>query len=177
MESFGAVLREPRLTVGWTQERLARASGVSAHTIITLETGKRRPRLSTVAALADSLKLGRPQHDQLIAAARATAGDAGGAEMDEQDASMPDPSRAQDLADFVGIGDPVGVFGQLPADLATFTGRREELARFIEAATQDPGGGAAKAVVICTVEGMAGVEKTQLAIHAAHELVRAGHFH
>uniref|UniRef100_UPI001CD1A43D tetratricopeptide repeat protein n=1 Tax=Streptomyces sp. CoH27 TaxID=2875763 RepID=UPI001CD1A43D len=34
----------------------------------------------------------------------------------------------------------------------------------------------ANAVVVSAIEGMAGVGKTQLAIHAAHELVRAGHF-
>lgn len=79
-------------------------------------------------------------------------------------------------------GDPVGVFGQLPADLATFTGREEELARLIDAATRrgDGGGGGegdgANTVVISAIEGMAGVGKTQLAIRAAHQLVRSGHF-
>ncbi|GHE08827.1 hypothetical protein GCM10010339_58970 [Streptomyces alanosinicus] len=61
-------------------------------------------------------------------------------------------------------GGPVGVFGQLPADLATFTGRREELARLIEAATQSRDGDVANAVVVSAIEGMAGVGKTQLAI-------------
>lgn len=79
VESFSVVLREPRLAVGWTQERLARASGVSAHTIITLENGKRRPRLSTVAALADALEPGGPHRERLIAAARAAAAEAGDA--------------------------------------------------------------------------------------------------
>lgn len=73
-------------------------------------------------------------------------------------------------------GGPVGVFGQLPRDLATFTGRREELARLIAAATQHHDRSGATTVVISAVEGMAGVGKTQLAIHAAHKLVRAGHF-
>ncbi|GAA1940294.1 ATP-binding protein [Kitasatospora viridis] len=82
----------------------------------------------------------------------------------------------------VKTGGPVGVFGQLPAELATFTGRRAELARLITAATgegngDDDGNGiGAKTVVISAIEGMAGVGKTQLAVHAAHELVRAGHF-
>ncbi|MGV4988703.1 ATP-binding protein [Streptomyces sp. NRAIS4] len=73
-------------------------------------------------------------------------------------------------------GGPVGVFGQLPTDLATFTGRREELARLIADATQHHNGDGTNTVVISAVEGMAGVGKTQLAIHAAHELVRGGHF-
>ncbi|MEZ0095070.1 tetratricopeptide repeat protein [Streptacidiphilus sp. EB129] len=75
-------------------------------------------------------------------------------------------------------GGPVGVFGQLPTDLATFTGRHEELARLVAAATdpRDNDSLGANTVVISAIEGMAGIGKTQLAIHAAHELVRAGHF-
>ncbi|MFE0463914.1 ATP-binding protein [Kitasatospora sp. NPDC058965] len=72
--------------------------------------------------------------------------------------------------------DPVGVFGQLPADLPTFTGRREELGRLFEAATQRRDGVGANTVVISAIEGMAGVGKTRLALHVAHRLVRAGHF-
>ncbi|MYU05582.1 tetratricopeptide repeat protein [Streptomyces sp. SID8366] len=73
-------------------------------------------------------------------------------------------------------GGPVGVFGQLPTDLATFTGRQVELTRLIAAAAQDHDRAGANTVVISAVEGMAGVGKTQLAIHAAHILVRTGHF-
>lgn len=75
-------------------------------------------------------------------------------------------------------GGPARVLGQLPTDLATFTGRREELNRLIEAATAPHDGDSvgANTVVISAIEGMAGVGKTQLAVHAAHELVRAGHF-
>lgn len=72
-------------------------------------------------------------------------------------------------------GGPVGVFGQLP-DLATFTGRREQLAQLMETATRRRTSDAANTVVISAIEGMAGVGKTQLAIRAAHELVRAGHY-
>ena len=73
-------------------------------------------------------------------------------------------------------GGPVGVFGQLPAELATFTGRDHELALLIETITHRHGGAGARTVVISAIEGMAGVGKTQLAVRAAHELVRAGHF-
>ncbi|GAB2713228.1 ATP-binding protein [Kitasatospora kifunensis] len=79
---------------------------------------------------------------------------------------------------FAKQGGPVGVFGQLPTDLATFTGRREELARLISEATHphEGIGSGAHTVVISAIEGMAGVGKTQLAVRAAHELVRAGRF-
>ncbi|MEY9848654.1 tetratricopeptide repeat protein [Streptacidiphilus sp. MAP5-3] len=73
-------------------------------------------------------------------------------------------------------GGPVGVSAQLPTDLATFTGRQEELARLLEAAMHPRDGDGTHAVVISAIEGMAGVGKTQLAVRAAHELVRAGHF-
>ncbi|NUR58180.1 MAG: hypothetical protein HOV87_05715 [Catenulispora sp.] len=70
--------------------------------------------------------------------------------------------------------DPGGVLRQLPADLATFTGREAELAILRAAAARPPG--AARTVVVSAIEGMAGVGKTQLAVHAAHELVRDGYY-
>ncbi|MBL7257805.1 ATP-binding protein [Paractinoplanes lichenicola] len=57
----------------------------------------------------------------------------------------------------------VRVQGRLPGDLASFTGRTAELDRIVRAAEQ-----AGPAVV--TIEGMAGVGKTQLAVHAGHLL-------
>jgi tetratricopeptide (TPR) repeat protein len=76
-------------------------------------------------------------------------------------------------------GGPVGVFRQLPADLATFTGRAQELARLTAVIDGDAGGhggSGPRTVVVSAIEGMAGVGKTQLAVHAAHELVRAGRY-
>lgn len=70
-------------------------------------------------------------------------------------------------------GGPVGVFRQLPADLPTFIGRREALRRLL-AAVDEPRPDAATTVVVSAIEGMAGVGKTQLAVHAAHRLVRTG---
>lgn len=72
-----------------------------------------------------------------------------------------------------------GVFRQLPAELATFTGRRDELAALLAlvSASGEPDDAVAPGtVVVAAIDGMAGVGKTQLAIRAAHELVRAGRF-
>ena len=53
----------------------------------------------------------------------------------------------------------------LPRDLASFTGRQQELAQLVEVAA-----GAGGAVGIHAIGGMAGVGKTALAVHAAHKL-------
>jgi DNA-binding SARP family transcriptional activator len=65
-----------------------------------------------------------------------------------------------------------GLSHSLPMDIADFTGRKEELAR-LDAITRHASAGE---VVVCTIEGMAGVGKTRLVIRAAHHLRRAGRF-
>ena len=47
-KSFAAKLKRARLERGWSQERLARALGVSKYTITRWETGKTRPVCSAV---------------------------------------------------------------------------------------------------------------------------------
>src|SRR6266508_1964039 len=56
----------------------------------------------------------------------------------------------------------------LPEDLAEFTGRSSEIDRLRQLPTHGAGSGAA--VVIAAIEGMAGVGKTRLAVHAGHLL-------
>jgi tetratricopeptide (TPR) repeat protein len=62
---------------------------------------------------------------------------------------------------------------QLPHELAAFIGREEQLARLRDwiVESEDTAG-----PLVVAVEGMAGIGKTQFAIHAAHELVRDGHY-
>ena len=60
---------------------------------------------------------------------------------------------------------------QLPAPVAGFTGREDELA--VLAGLLDPAGGAG-AVVVSAVAGLAGVGKTTLAVEAGHAARRAG---
>src|SRR5689334_23737961 len=65
----------------------------------------------------------------------------------------------------------VRVLDRLPDDLATFTGRAAEVDRLrglMPGGTGDP-------AVTCVLAGMAGVGKTQLAVHAGHVLAVAGH--
>ena len=73
----------------------------------------------------------------------------------------------------------VRVLDRLPDDVPGFTGRAEELTRL--AAAADGAGGAARpdaavGPVVCLLTGMAGVGKTQLAVHAGHVLTASGRF-
>jgi DNA-binding SARP family transcriptional activator/tetratricopeptide (TPR) repeat protein len=65
---------------------------------------------------------------------------------------------------------PEPVRNDLPGDIADFAGRQAELARLLTARTSIPDA-APTAVVIEAIDGMAGVGKTTLAVHAAHRLV------
>ncbi len=66
----------------------------------------------------------------------------------------------------------VGVDDNLPVDLTDFVGRSVEVDRVIRLASTTERAPAAVAVI----EGIAGIGKTQLAVHVAHELRRRGHF-
>lgn len=56
----------------------------------------------------------------------------------------------------------------LPRDIATFTGRTAELSELTEVVLGRVGAG--RLIEIIAIDGMAGVGKTVLAVHAAHEL-------
>lgn len=59
---------------------------------------------------------------------------------------------------------------QLPADTRVFVGRGAEMVRLQELATEAAGGKAGGTVLVSAIDGMAGVGKTTLALHAAHRL-------
>src|SRR5262249_34830914 len=69
-------------------------------------------------------------------------------------------------------GPAAGAPFQLPADTSHFTGRAAEMARLRGLWPDD--GSIPTALVVSAVDGMAGIGKTALAVHAAHEL--AGRF-
>ena len=54
--AFAHVLREARQSAGLTQEDLAERAEVSVRFISMLETGRRQPSLSALAALAEGLR-------------------------------------------------------------------------------------------------------------------------
>jgi tetratricopeptide (TPR) repeat protein len=65
----------------------------------------------------------------------------------------------------------VNVMNALPADPLEFTGRRAELDHLTVLSASS-----GRATTVVAIEGMAGVGKSQLSVHAAHELLRAGHY-
>jgi DNA-binding SARP family transcriptional activator len=62
---------------------------------------------------------------------------------------------------------------QLPADTPAFTGRVEEFDRLVRLADVAGSDGAPDIAVVCAIDGMGGVGKTALAVHAAHRLAKA----
>ncbi|NUR30710.1 MAG: tetratricopeptide repeat protein [Catenulispora sp.] len=63
---------------------------------------------------------------------------------------------------------------QLPADTALFAGRDKELGHLLSLARRTPDGDHPGTVVIFAIDGMGGVGKSALAVHAAHRL--AAHY-
>jgi transcriptional regulator with XRE-family HTH domain len=55
VQTFGKVLKQARLSLGLSQQALARRLGVRASHIGYLEQGRRRPSLTLLNALADTL--------------------------------------------------------------------------------------------------------------------------
>ncbi len=147
---FGRVLASFRLGCGLSQDELARRSGMSVRAIRDLERGQvEHPRRMTIALLADALRLNETDREAFENAAAGLAGRAG---------ERAGPSWITDGA----------VPRQLPPDIADFTGR--ELALEWLHARMRPREEGSTAVVISAAVGKAGVGKTTLAVHAAHQM-------
>ena len=93
----------------------------------------------------------------------------GAQEAADPGATVPGPARAQPEAAAPKRvpGGAAAATRTLPRDIASFTGRQEELAELVAAAGAAGSGGV---VGIHAIGGMAGVGKTALAVHAAHRL-------
>jgi transcriptional regulator with XRE-family HTH domain len=55
--AFARNLRDAREKAGFSQEALAERAGMHRNAVALLETGKRDPRVSTVAKLAEALSI------------------------------------------------------------------------------------------------------------------------
>jgi transcriptional regulator with XRE-family HTH domain len=141
---FGRRVRGHRQRLGLSQEELARRAGVDVKTVRTVEGGRRVPRPSTVRQLANALGLAGIDRD-LFCAAAAPEG---------SEAAPVRPDRASPPA-------------QLPMDVHGFTGRQtylDTLDAIAATRVEQP-----TAVVITAIDGTAGVGKTTLAVHWAHQ--------
>jgi tetratricopeptide (TPR) repeat protein/transcriptional regulator with XRE-family HTH domain len=157
-QGFAELLRQLRAEARLTQEELAEAASLSPRSVSDLERGiHRTAQKDTARLLADALGLAEPVRALFVAAARGR-----GPIADVLAASREAAPGAAAAA----------ATRTLPRDTVSFTGRGGELGRLLEALTPE----AADGVVlgIHAIDGMAGVGKTALAVHAAHRL--AGSF-
>jgi tetratricopeptide (TPR) repeat protein/transcriptional regulator with XRE-family HTH domain len=146
-EGFGTLLRGYRLAAGLSQEELADRSGLSVRAIANMERGRTaRPHRHSVQSLVDALGLRESERLQLDRTSRVLDSDVN--------------------ADFAPARQGPH---QLPAAVASFTGRTVEL----EALSQflaDTRQGSPTTVVITAIGGTAGVGKTALALQWAHQV-------
>jgi tetratricopeptide (TPR) repeat protein len=154
---FGALLRACRLAAGLSQQELAEVSGMSVREISNLERGRtRRPYPDSVCRLADGLSLRDQVRWEFVTAAgrRLVGGTAA--------SHIP-------MGQLVQAGGGRAVPRQLPGSVRQFVGRDSELAE-LTALLDNAGARTPAAVVISAIGGTAGVGKTALAVHWAHEV-------
>jgi len=151
--SFGEVLRSFRMAACMTQEEVAHRAGLSARGVGDMERGRTaRPFSTSVRLLAKALDLDETARAQLIAAAY---GEPEGGE-------DPWPGGGADSPQLRPL-----VPRQLPAAVQHFTGRSAEL-RKLTGLMRHFGPGRASAVSV--IDGPAGVGKTALVVHWAHQV-------
>ncbi len=140
--TFAGLLRKRRTEARLTQEELAEAARLSPRSVSDLERGiSTTPRKDTIRLLADALQLTGLVRAEFESVAR----------------GRPLPAAP--------TADRSAAMRALPRDIASFTGRHQELEQLVDAAV-----GAGGVVGIHAIGGMAGVGKTAFAVHAAHRL-------
>jgi tetratricopeptide (TPR) repeat protein/transcriptional regulator with XRE-family HTH domain len=146
--SFGQLLREYRLAAGLTQEELAERAGLSIRAVSDMERGRTaRPYARSVRLLAIALALDDAARGKLMTAVPAPPAD-------------PADSQARTGRD------PGAWPRQLPASPRNFVGRTAEL-RLLDSLLGTTAGEVNAAVTL--VSGTAGVGKTSLVLHWAHQ--------
>ncbi len=143
-ERFGALLRRFRLDAALTQEELSAVTGLSVRAISSMEAGRTtKPYRRSVQLLCVALGLSEQASAALMRAAR-------------QGSAVLIPSEQPDQALRPA---------QLPADIAEFTGRTEQVNSLTALLA-----GSGQPVRIAVITGAGGVGKSALAIHVAHQV-------
>ncbi|GAA2401109.1 hypothetical protein GCM10010191_05440 [Actinomadura vinacea] len=137
---FGGLLRGWRERALLTQEQLAERAGLNVRTVRRMESGRLQQPRATSILLL--AKALELDGEERAALAAVARG-------------LPARPERDDLV--------VTVPRQLPAGVATLMGRGRELAALEGHESEDP-------AAVVAVDGMAGVGKTALALHAAHRL-------
>jgi len=151
---FAGLLRQLRAEAQLTQEELAEAAGLSPRSVSDLERGIHpTARKDTAVLLAGALGLAEPVRSLFVAAAIGHIAAAQVLAAIQQQAQMASSAAATRA---------------LPSDIASFTGREAELALLLASLASVPASGGT--VSMCLIDGMAGIGKTTLAVHAAHRL-------
>ncbi|MFG1687161.1 ATP-binding protein [Nonomuraea sp. NPDC049269] len=142
---MGTLLRTWRKRALLTQEQLAERAGLNVRTVRRLEhDGLQQPRTRSILLLAEALGLDGEERATLVAVAR---GPSASAERDDPAVTGPPP-----------------IPRQLPAGVTEFVGRRRELMALADYYEN------ANTMTAVAIDGMAGVGKTALTVHAAHRL-------
>jgi tetratricopeptide (TPR) repeat protein/transcriptional regulator with XRE-family HTH domain len=161
-EAFGDKLEKLRKDRFLSRQALASASGVPYATIRDLEHGKTRaPRLSTIKNLADALELRDTERSEFLASARERA------RQYPRKALAETRQGGEEPDDEATAREPVA--RTLPRDIGSFVGRETELRKLLDAADDVA---LAKGIGgLFTIEGMGGIGKTTLAVHAAYKIM------
>ena len=161
-ESFGDRLVRLRKEKFLSRQALASASGVPYPTIRDLERGETRAaRLSTIKSLANALELSGAKRSEFEASAQEYA---------RKYTRKADKERAPDKKaseDAASTSKPVA--RTLPRDIASFVGRETEILKLLDG-TRDTAR-ASGVGGLFAIEGMGGIGKTTLAVHAAYKII------
>jgi tetratricopeptide (TPR) repeat protein/transcriptional regulator with XRE-family HTH domain len=159
------LLRRHRQECGLSQASLASRAKISVETVGNLERGiYRTARAATARQLADALGLAGADRDEfMVAAATGHTSDHAPAADDSTTAH----AAPRDVADQVSLS-ALAVRYSLPPATAVFAGRDTELDRITAAVAEATG--ASGVLTVCAIDGMPGVGKTALAVHAAYLL-------
>ncbi|WP_163509515.1 XRE family transcriptional regulator [Fodinicola acaciae] len=155
--ALGELLRRLRLAAGMTQDELATKAGLSLRALGDIERGRTLvPYRQSMRALADALDLSRPRFTELMRAAYPTYSQSAGTQDNacgQDDRSAATRARTNEL----------------PAGITDFVGRESPLAQLTQATVASQKAAADTVGLLC-VDGMAGIGKTAMVVHAAHRV-------